>query len=328
MSSPKRQAISSSGVTPRDPPTDENSNPNTSLEGGNSPPKADLPSNGSAAIPVPEVSNVHVFPAPLAASSNSNSNSNSEQTAKAEIPPSSIQILNSNSSPANALVPGWASGPVNFQSPPLGTDEILKQKVQGVFAYMNPFAAAANTESQPNIASAAHASLFQPPVSLVDSKAGGTTASAAIAIVQPISTIPAKTLSEFIAGVKFDAWIEEDISGFALLECVAPSSLAQFLEQTAKITSGFARKRIENIIQALIAQDPFIPVNVKSQWREHQLSSSAINAESGIGCVFAHHVSDRHAGTTFSNATIPLEFISRCGGISCAILRAQFFQRD
>jgi len=284
MSSPKRHAISFSGVTPRDPSTDENSNPNASHEGGNSPPKADPPSNGAAAIPVPEVSNVHVFPAPSASSSNSNSNSNPEQNAKAEIPPATSQIPNSISSSAKATAPGWASGPVNFQSPPLSTDEILQQKVQQQFPFMNPFAAAVSTESQPNVASAANASLFQPPVSFVDSKAGGTTASAAIAIVQPISTMPAKTLSEFIGGriqgVKFDAWIEEDISGFALIECVAPSSLAQFLEQTAKITSSFARKRIENVIQALIAQDPFIPVNVKSQWREHQLSSSAINAAS------------------------------------------------
>lgn len=284
MSSPKRQATSVSGVTPRDPSTYENSNPNASHEGGNSPHKVDPPSNGAAAIPVPDVSNVHVFPAPSTSSSNSNSNSNSEQNTKAEIPPSSIQISNSNCSSANASVPGWASGPVNFQSPPLSTDEILQQKVQEKFPFKNPFAAAANMESQHIVASAANASLFQPPVSLVDSKAGGTTASAAITIDQPISTMPAKTLSEFIGGriqgVKFDAWIQEDISGLALIECVAPSCLAEFLEQTANITSGFARKRIENILQTLIAQDPFIPANVKSQWREHQLRSSAINAAS------------------------------------------------
>jgi hypothetical protein len=286
MSSPKRRAISSSGVTPRVPPTDENSNPNASHEGGNPPPKENSTPNGAVAIPVPDVANVHVFPAPSAASSNSNSNSNSnsEQNTKAEIPPSSIQISNSNSSSANASVPGWASGPVNFQSPPLSTDEILQQKVQEVFAYSNPFGAAANTESQPNIANAANASLFQPPVSFTDSKAGDTASSSANSVGQPISTMSAKTFSEFIGGkiqgINFEAWIKEDISGFALIECVAPSSLAQFLEQTAKITSGFARKRIENVIQTLIAQDPFIPADIKSQWKEHQLRSSAINAAS------------------------------------------------
>jgi hypothetical protein len=94
----------------------------------------------------------------------------------------------------------------------------------------------------------------------------------------------AKIFSECIGGkiqgLNFDAWIKEDISGFALIECVAPSLLAEFLEQTANITSGFARKRIENIIQGLIAQDPFIPSTVKSKWREHQQCSSAMIAAS------------------------------------------------
>ena len=102
MSSPKWQATSTSGgVTPRDPPTVENSNPNAVREGGNSHPKDDSFSNGAAAVPLPDASNGQIFPA---AFSNSNSNSNSilSKKRRRKFPPRQFKFQNSNSNLAKA----------------------------------------------------------------------------------------------------------------------------------------------------------------------------------------------------------------------------------
>ncbi len=60
-----------------------------------------------------------------------------------------------------------------------------------------------------------------------------------------------------------DLWIVEDISGAAILAHVAPSTLAEFLQNTPKILSDFTRVRIVDIIFELIMQEPRGTLNLQ-----------------------------------------------------------------
>jgi len=98
-----------------------------------------------------------------------------------------------------------------------------------------------------------------------------------------ISRLSAEILANFIKAkvpnFNPEAWIKEQISGAALVEAVDPKFLNEFLEQTALITSAFARTRVGILLHAMVAKDPLVGSDIKAIWRSSKGISSAVAAD-------------------------------------------------
>ena len=82
-----------------------------------------------------------------------------------------------------------------------------------------------------------------------------------------------------VPNFNYEAWIQEQISGAALVEAVDPKFLNEFLEQTALITSAFARTRVGIVLHALVAKDPLVGIDIKANWRASKGIPSAVAAD-------------------------------------------------
>lgn len=78
------------------------------------------------------------------------------------------------------------------------------------------------------------------------------------AIVSKITTFPT------------ERWIQEDLSGPAILESVEPSDLGDLLEHVAKISSPFMRTRVETTLLALIEKDSTITSELRQKWLDYK----------------------------------------------------------
>jgi hypothetical protein len=109
-----------------------------------------------------------------------------------------------------------------------------------------------------------------PASSVSDSRPGQDRSSSLSNFGQPISLLSAEDLHKVLVGkisnLNKEAWIQEDISGQAILGSVDPSFLSDFLEQTALISSKFIRSRVEEIIFAMVQKDDSIDPALRVKW--------------------------------------------------------------
>ena len=171
--------------------------------------------------------------------------------------------------PINASAPVRPSvGPGNVESP-------MMRQVLNSFAFENPFQAA-----RPAVEVVLHplTSLAAVPSSApapsASDQPGQTVQVVSGVSGQQFSQLSAESLYQAILGkipnFAKEVWIQEDISGQAILESVDPSILSDFLINVAKISSMFIRPRVENIIFAMVQRDDSIDPALRKKWSDFQ----------------------------------------------------------
>ena len=186
------------------------------------------------------------FFGPNSAPANSNSTVENSSGQGAESAP----LRDSEASPGVSVRPGVAIKQFHFDNPfrqasPSVTGELV-------------ISSAPNASSSSNVS--AHPSGLQPEHQRGDGVPPGE---------KKISTMSAKQLIEFIEGkittIPKDAWIQEDLSGPAILQSVDPSDLDEILE-LVKISSKFMRSRVVEILVTLIEKDDSVPSDLRAKW--------------------------------------------------------------
>jgi hypothetical protein len=133
------------------------------------------------------------------------------------------------------------------------------------FGFTNPFTGSAVTPVVlPMTASARELGSFGPPTSK-----------------HPVNGSPAKQFSTMTAqdvhsqlavtiqALPSEAWISNDLSGSAILECVAPPLFNNFLHDTVGIHAVLIRERVVTAITKLIIQDESIQHKLREAWSQH-----------------------------------------------------------
>ena len=168
-------------------------------------------------------------------------------------------------------------GPGNGESPLLG-------QVLNNFSFVNPFQAARHAvevASHPLTLPAAVPS--SAPAPSASDQPGQTVQALSGISGQQFSQLSAEGLYQVIKGkiTNFtkEVWIQEDISGQAILESVDPSALCDFLINVAKISSMFIRPRVESIIFAMVQKDDSIDPALRKKWSDFQQTKSSKELE-------------------------------------------------
>lgn len=167
----------------------------------------------------------------------------------------------------------------------LQTDAAMSTFTFALPPFSNPVQAEMSQLNKSNVSGGVPSSQ---PTASKDSQPGGDRSSVGPSVLPKLTAMSAAALAKHIGdkipNFKPEAWIAEDVSGTAFLEVVSPSSLTEFLEQTALINSKFQRTRIENLLRELVASDKSIAESVRKLWATNLVplaASNSVNPPSG-----------------------------------------------